>query len=452
MLRRVAILAVAGVIGAAAPAYAQQDPELEREEANRLNSDDTLDDLDATDAADGIGVVPRSSVQPVASSNGVVVAAPAPLDTRWRPALDARARVGAGVVSGDTINPGTGAITIIDADVTPSVRRKRLELSAPLDFMHRQSYATSLTEMRGRGAARVGYRWSRELRVAAELSLGATYKPSWADPFQEDMDTGDLGATDRYSHWDRRAAAEAIVRPVAGQRVHVTYEYVLAVYSHDPNFDAIYDPIHLAPWDREVHRADAEWRLREDRWRLRVGTRVEHFQYFFMFAGDAKTGVTHAGPGGEPPNPLLQLNTIKPRVSGDVDVTETVRLGARYELELVQDPFQGYLSYVGHHPQLVARWLAPSKVEVNVRAEAYLRRYGANSYAYEMDPEHPSLTFGSRREERLSYLTLAAERALSKHWSALAEAKLASRRTNYAYSIDWNYINYLMWTGAEYRY
>jgi hypothetical protein len=69
-----------------------------------------------------------------------------------------------------------------------------------------------------------------------------------------------------------------------------------------------------------------------------------------------------------------------------------------------------------------------------------------------MDPDHPPLAWGDRRAERLGYGSVAASLPLSVHWSAVAEAKLAVRRTNYTYSIDWNYVNWLAWTGAEYRY
>src|SRR5262249_31632139 len=153
-------------------------------------------------------------------------------------------------------------------------------------------------------------------------------------------------------------------------------------------------------------------------------------------------GVTHAGPGGEPPNPLLELRLVKPRAAVDVDLSNRLRVGAHYELELMQDAFEGYLSYVGHHPEVVATWSSPIG-DLGLRGELYLRRYGANSYTYEMDPDHPSLTFGDRRTERLGFVTATGKRPITDFWSAFVEAKVGGRRTNYAYSIDWNYFNYL---------
>jgi hypothetical protein len=204
-----------------------------------------------------------------------------------------------------------------------------------------------------------------------------------------------------------------------------------------------------------MQRVDAEWRLRQpdSAWTLRLGVQASRWQYYFLFAGDAQTGITHAGPGGEPPNPLLELRELEPRVDVELQLGDWWTVRGRYELELMQDPFAGYLSYVGHHPELTVTWSDPRKLEVSARAELFVRQYGANSYNYDtMDPEHPALAWGERRAERLGYFMLAARKPFGPHWSAIAEARTAVRRTNYAYSIDWNYFNYLAWAGAQYRY
>jgi hypothetical protein len=428
------VLVVACIVVAATPARAQQDPEEEREDAERAERSDESAEVAA------------EPTDTIANREDVI------LETRWEPRLDARVRAGAGAMGGgDTINPGTGAMSVVDADVRGALRRDRLRFTAPLDLMHRQTFATSLSELRARGVARTEYWFARGWRAAAEVGLGATYKPAWTDPFQP-LEEGGFGTTNRYSHWDRRAAADVLMRPLRRHRVRVAYEYVLAVYQHDPMFDAIYDPIHLAPWDRELHRVDIEWRYRKGPVRVRAGAQASRWQYFFMFAGDAKTGVTHAGPGGEPPNPLLELRKLEPRVEAELGVGEDVVVRAGYELELMHDPFKGYLSYVGHHPEVSVRWMLPRDAQLRARVDLFLRRYGRHSYDYDMDPDHPPLAWGDRRAERLGYGSVAASLPLSVHWSAVAEAKLAVRRTNYTYSIDWNYVNWLAWTGAEYRY
>jgi hypothetical protein len=122
------------------------------------------------------------------------------------------------------------------------------------------------------------------------------------------------------------------------------------------------------------------YRIRRDRVRLRAGAEVALRRYFFIFSGDRDTGITHVDSRDTPPNPLLELRSVKPRLEAEVEVTAALLVGARYELELVQDAYQGYLSYVGHHPRLDASLALPRDAELRARAELWLRPYGADSY------------------------------------------------------------------------
>jgi hypothetical protein len=121
----------------------------------------------------------------------------------------------------------------------------------------------------------------------------------------------------------------------------------------------------------------------------------------------------------------------------------------------MQDAYQGYLSYTGHHPRLEASWALPREAELRARADLWVRRYGANSYDG-MDEGRP-LAWGDRRVDVLAELGLAFRKPFAPHWSAVADARLAVRRTNYAslvdtYTIDWSYLNWIGWAGVEYRY
>jgi len=436
MLRLGLATALVAAMGATAPAWAQQDPEPETETEQEE-------------------IITTYEVAPQAKEDEDISPKP-----QWDTLLVGRVSAGAGALGGgDTINPGAGAMSVVGADLTPKLLRGGLELSAPLTYNYRQTFATSLTDMHGKGGAKVLYRFNRRVRASAELGLAATWKPDWVDPFQPLMDGG-FGTTDRYSHWDRRASVDVDVRPARHQRVHVGYDYVLSVYKHDPQFDPIYQPLHLTPWDRDMHRLDAEWRVRRVFTTFRVGVELARWQYFFTFAGDAKTGITHTSTGGEPPNPLLELRSLKPRIESNFAVTDRVALRARYELEVMQDPFQGYLSYTGQHPSLTMSAQLPHMIELGARADYYHRNYGRNSYNYiedPMDPTHPPLAYGDRRVEDRVYVTADARMPLSlkwsPHWAVLAEARIGSRRTNYTYGdIEWGYFNWLAWTGAEYRY
>jgi hypothetical protein len=431
-----AVVVAAAVLLAAPRAHAQQDPEV-----------GDRDDRAAAEQAESAEQAERAEDAVSAGARPI-----APIAPRWLPRLEAKVRAGAGAVSGDTINPGTGAMSLVEGRLVPRATRGRISVEAPLELGHRQTLGSaSLSETRGRGTLRGTVRLTPRVRLSGELGLGGSWKPGWPDPFQP-LEGGGFAETDRYSHWDRAAGADLVVRPARRQRVRVAYDYLLAVYDHDPSFDAIYDPNHLTPWDRETHRLDASWRLRRDRWKLRAGAEVALRRFFYVFSGDAKTGVTHAGPGGEPPNPLLEQRWLKPRLEVELELVPSLQIGARYELELVQDTFEGYLSYVGHHQRIDASWALPRDAELRARAELFVRRYGENSYDYGDGEMRPPLSWGSRRADVLGDLGLTLQVPFAPHWSALADARFAVRRTNYAYSIDWDYFNWAGWAGAEYRY
>jgi hypothetical protein len=441
MLR--AILAAGVLAAAAAPAHAQEDQEV-GDRDDRAKAAERADDADPDPAA----AATPTPAQPVA-----------PIALRWQPALEGKVRAGAGAVSGDTINAGTAAMSLVEGTLTPRLTRGRYTLDAPIDFGHRQTLGGArLSESRVLGILRGTVRFTPRIRLSGELGLGATWRPDWPDPFQP-LAGDDVGATDRYSHWDRRAGADLVLRPARRQRVRISYDYLLGVYKQDPMFDPIYDPLHLTPWDRDTHRLDAVWRIRRDRVKLRVGAEAALRRYFYIFSGDADTGVTHAGAGGEPPNPLLELRWLKPRLEAELEVTPAILVGARYELELVQDTYQGYLSYAGHHPRLEASWALPRDAELRARVELWLRRYGANSY----DGMDLSSGGDGRRSDTLADFGLAFARPFAPHWSAIADARLSVRRSSYASSITvdetgavlevgWSYLNWIGWAGVEYRY
>jgi hypothetical protein len=373
----------------------------------------------------------------------------APAGPGWLPRITGKVRGGAGAINGVTIVPGRAALSLIEGQLTAGLDRGLLSLEVPLAVGHRQTFAgASLSETSVDGAGRATVRLPHALRLTAELGLSDVSRPGWPDPFQ--MVAGVMAPTDRYSHWDRRAVVELAARPDRRQTLRARYDYELSVYRRDPAFDATYDPLHLSPWDEDTHRLDLLWQRAGNRWKLELGAELASRRHFFRFSGDAVTGTTHAGPGGEPPNPLLHLRWANPRLAGQVD-RGPVTLRAGYELELVQDTYQGYLSYVGHHPELSVTWSLP-RGALTAGAELFLRRYGASSYAGGTDATHPPLSWGDRRTDRLGTATLALRVPAVFRWSALASASLAVRRTNYATTINWNYSTWQVWAGAEYTY
>jgi hypothetical protein len=388
--------------------------------------------------------------------------APAPARDRielgWKRSASVKLKAGAGAIDGDTITPGRGAMSFVETKVGLGADRGRFGLDLPIELGHRQTFGAALSETKGSAAARASWRFSPRLRVVGELGLRAVWRPDWLDPFQPE--DGSLEATDRFSHWDRRAMTEVVARPWRKNRLRLRYDYTLAVYRQDDDFDPIYDPNHLTPWDYEQHRVDVVWRWRGDGVTLRLGNEAAIKRYFFMFARDGHTGLTHAGTGGEPVNPLLELRWLKPRLEGEVELAEGfVLVGGAYEVEIVGDAFEGYQTYLGHHPELTLSLALPREISLEAKGEMFRRRYGKRSYSE--GPDHPPLEWGTRREDWMGAASLTLRVPFAPAWTAVGSGAWRMRRTNYPayqpgvwpstreYDFDWDYDNWSAWLGVE---
>lgn len=137
------------------------------------------------------------------------------------------------------------------------------------------------------------------------------------------------------------------------------------------------------------------------------------------------TGLTHAGAGGPPPNPLYEQASFEPELDAGLELA-----GGRGELdvssgyEIVNDRYEGYYAAGGNHPPL---------------------------------------EYGDRRVDRRFSTGLDVRDPLTAHWAIIGEADALIRRTNFPnyvpnvfpasrqYDIEWSYENYLVQAGVEYR-
>jgi hypothetical protein len=383
------------------------------------------------------------------------------IELGWKRSFSARLRAGAGAIDGDTITPGRGAMSFVESKVGLGLDRGKLGLDLPIELAHRQTFGAQLSETKGSAAARGTWRLSPRLRLVGELGVRGTWRPDWLDPFQPNGDT--LEATDRFSHFDRRGMVEVVARPFRKNRLRLRYDYTLAVYRQDDDFDPIYDPNHLTPSDHDQHRVDLVWRWRGDGMTFRVGAEAARRKSFFTFARDGHTGLTHAGTGGEAVNPLLELRWVKPRVEGELELFDGfLQVGAAYEVEIVDDTFEGYQTYLGHHPELTLSLALPREIALEARTEMFRRRYGKRSYS--AGPDHPMLEWGDRREDWIGAANLTLRVPFAPDWTAVASGGWRMRKTNYPgytpnvwpasreYDFDWNYENWNGWMGVETKF
>lgn len=376
-------------------------------------------------------------------------APPRPASSPW--SVEAAAQLETGAFSGLGVRKEAGARLRPQLQVEPQLELDRFRASVPVSLSHAETFGARLDESRGSGGLELRWRFSSKLRVALAASVAGVYRPQWSDLYQP-LPTGDFARTDRYSHWDRRVEAQLASRPWRRQHARLKYRYTIAEYAVDPAFEPVRSPNHLTPFSHDEHRADFSWRYLQKDWKLGVGLFARWRRDGFLFARDAGSGLTHAGPGGLPPNPLQAFRTLEPSVEGRWRFSGTgLELAGEYGVEVNDDLYQGYYSYWGHHPKLALEYQVPGGTKLALVGEATLRRYGPNSY--QPGASHPPLAFGDRRVDQRGEVAFELEVPLGSALALTGRAAWVRRVTNFpsyepwvfpatrAYDIDWSYTN-----------
>jgi len=367
---------------------------------------------------------------------------------------------GVGMLSGDGIIQGSGPVSLTELDLHLKYRRGGLRMRFPVDLSHRHTLGYDLVESRGNAAIQARLEGTVAW-LEAEGGITGVLRPGWPDPYQPLAD-GTLEPTDRRSYLAPSAGGEVGLEPVDGHRLTVSYAYKSYDYVNDPDFDPEAEPTHLTPGDQHRHTGEVAWRSDLGDVRLEAGATAEHRSYTDRYARDAGTGLTHAGVGGDPANPLQTILDVEPGMQVRVQIGGgPVELRGGYGVEIVTDPYQGYYSYLGHHPSLGLDFEAEDGPQVALRGDVYLRRYGPDSYAE--GATHPALEYGDRRVDNRVKGSADVDVPVHAHWSVAAEGEFLLRRTNFpsyepgvypatrTYDIDWNYTNWMAILGVRYR-
>jgi len=377
----------------------------------------------------------------------------------WTLGVDGDAFSKNGAFSGYRTLPDGAVFYGVGGRVRPELARKGWRLRAPLAIESRRAEGLELDETRTSADGEVRYRFGPRLRISGEGRVAAVWRPDWPDQYQP-LSGDTLGTTDRYSHWDRRVGVEVAGIPIRHHHSRARYRYGQYDYREDPNYDVTLSATHLVPRDYGQQELDLSWRYFGKRWKL--GAHADSFirDYYFRFSRDAKTGRTHAGPGGPPPNPLQTFRGVEPGIDGEIHLPiAKIEIDLSYGVELVQDVFQGYYSYVGHHPELKVAAQLGRAVAATARVDVRWRRYGDNSY--EEGPGHPPLVDGDRRYDHRARVGLDLHWKFTKKWTAMLESSGYFRRTNFPsyepgifpanreYVVDWNYDNVTVSLGAQ---
>jgi len=374
-------------------------------------------------------------------------AAEPPKEKRFVLRLEASALGGA--FDGQGVRTDQGGLAVVEIKASPEIRGERWWLDVPFRVKHRQTIGADLSETTGAVDVEPWYQASKRVRIGVLAGAFGASRPGWPDLYQRDS-TGDLAPTDRYGYLAWRAGVQLYARPAPHQHLRARYRYVSYDFVQDPAFDEL-DPMHLTPRDRARHELDLSWRYHQEAWAVALRLDASREAYGTLLARDRVTG-SSAG------NPKQELNDLEPSVE-----LELTRMGGRldlsfqYGLEILDDPFQGYYSYTGHHPRVLAKFAFTDRLVGRARYEGWYRTYGADG------PDVPPLEIGAtRREDNRTALGAEVAYRLGGRLSAVAEAEWVTRSTNYAdyvpppdgtssYDIQWDYTNLSFLAGVRYE-
>lgn len=349
---------------------------------------------------------------------------------RWelQPRLDVGGEVAVGAWTGERSYAAPATLAELEMSAKPVVTFGFFEARVPIALDHRYTLPRSLDQTTASAGVDVGAEPLEDLEIEVDALLRATLRPGWPDLYQPDH--GQLLPTDRYSHSDWEVGLRFVAEPVNHHKVKLKARYGQVSFTKDPAFDPLERPNHLTPGDHDQLEGEVAWRyLRKD---VRVGARAEAYrrEYFFRFARDEGTGKNHAGPGGDPANPLLLLLAVGGALEGEIDLLhDAVKLGAEGGVLAVEDVFQGYASATEGRFQLRLELALDEATTLDARSTTRLRVYGDRSYAE--GKGHPALDEGSRRDDHRLDVSMRLDRRLAPGVDAFLGVELRQRQTNF---------------------
>lgn len=375
----------------------------------------------------------------------------------WRGTVAADAELRGGALSGRSTLRTSGALIDASGGVEPAIEHGTWRLGLPITLGHRETPGAELRETRGGVDLDARYKRSPRFRLDLEAGLRLTSRPGWEDEYQPTA-TG-LGTTDRYSHRDLRLGGAISAIPLRHQHARLGLRLTDYDYTDDPAYDAIDAPTHLVPGDRVEVDLDASWRHFGDGWKAGGAIAFEDRHDDKNYARDAGTGLTHAGAGGPPPNPLYHQISFEPSLGAELDLADdTVELGADLGYAFVSDRYQGYYSWSGVHPQVHVA-AHRGDLDAKLAAELQLATYGDGSYA--AGNGHPPLESGTRRKDTKIGLRADAGYTVVHHVAVVAGFDLTRRTTNFPdyvpgvfpagaqYDVKWDYVNWELSAGVR---
>lgn len=383
--------------------------------------------------------------------------------------VDAKAALGEGVITGDGIHRSVDAspvaMSIVSADFDPSVQWWAFQLSLPTKIEHRETWGAHLSRTDASSTLALDFKPMRQFKATLEGGVAAIAKPAWLDPYQpiDNLVDNGLVPTDRRSRVDTTFGARLMAVPWSKTFARFGYAFTRSTTTRDPAFDPLERPNHLTPRNNDEHRLHAS--LKTTFGALKPGMSVSAFQreWFFVFARDAGTGSTHAGPGGDPPNHLQLFRGLELEPEATLTLLdEAVVVDVGWCLRLVDDVYAGYYTRMENRFTVgVQTHTGPQDLRLETRTRFDFNHvlYGDN--AYTAGGRHPALDDGDRRTLRRSRVSVAARFPENAPLHLVGELAASAQVTNFPdyvpgvfprtqnYVVDWDYQNLSAWLGLE---
>jgi|GEM_PF-1757099 len=372
---------------------------------------------------------------------------------RWMFLSPVTAHAGLGYARDWFLRDSEGAFAVLGGTITPGMRysRGRFVVSAPLGVEHREAWGTPLRQLDAGAGLVASLRIDDAWAVAADGGAAWRGRPAWPDMYQPLLD--DVGAprglrgTDRFGRTTGRAGLEGTWSsdPL---RLSLRAELERRETPIDPAWDAALNPTHLVPGDldRWGLALGARGMAARDILRYRATLRFDDLTHPLEDARDARTGRTHGGPGGAPPNPPLHERRwgLEAEVSARSAALAT-RFLLRGGVEHNDDVFDDYLTWIRWHAGAGATVKPWRTLALSLDYDLRAREYTTAGYAEGLG--HPPLDWGDVRGDlehrvRAEVAYPMRRRSLTPYLSA----RWLRSQTNFP-----DYAPYVYPAGAAYR-
>jgi hypothetical protein len=245
---------------------------------------------------------------------------------------------------------------------------------------------------------------------------------------------------------------------------NVYAEYYYQNNIEDPNYNEVEEPMHLTPGDRYRIRGGVgvDGYVGKRIWRYSVDVRTDWTQYLKTFARDAKTGVTHSSPGGDPSNPLQEFIQVRVRERNSFKIyKQVVKAVAAFNYTRNIDIYQGYYTWNQWGGEAELNVSPIERLTIDAGYAIEYTKYTTDGYQ-ETDG-HPSLDNGDKIRTSLSHdVHGGVEVAVFfKELKLFAEGKWIRNDTNFPdyepgvypsgsqYLINWDYVNFQIMGGMK---